>query len=42
MHGSLIGLEESQKGSREGQAGETHTLINDIFLYYNSSNKDDG
>lgn len=42
MHGTLIGMEESQNGSREGWAGETHTLINDIFLYYNSSNKDDG
>lgn len=41
VHGTLIGMEESQNGSREGWAGDTHTLINDIFLYYNSSNKDD-
>ena len=41
VRGTLIGMEESQNSSREGWAGETHTLINDIFLYYNLSNKDD-
>jgi len=42
VHGTLIGMEESQKGSREGWAGETHILVNDISLYYNSNSKDDG
>lgn len=41
VHGTLIGVEESQNSSSDRWAGETHTL-NDIFLYYNSGNKDDG
>lgn len=41
VYGTLISMEESQKSGREGWGGEAHTLINDIFLHYNSSSKDD-
>lgn len=37
-----VDMEESQKGSGERQAGKTPTLINNIFLHCNSSNKGNG
>lgn len=42
VHGTLIGVKESEKDGREGRAGESHPVDINIFLYFNSSNKDDG
>lgn len=42
VHGTLIGVKESEKAGREGRAGGSHPVdINDIFLYYSSHNRDD-
>lgn len=42
VHGTLIGVKESEKAGREGRAGGSHPVdINDIFLYYSSRNRDD-
>lgn len=37
-----VGIEESQKGSRVRRTGKTSTLIDNIFLHCNSSNKGNG
>lgn len=42
VHGTLIGVKESEKDGREGRAGKSHPVDINIFLYFNSSNKDDG